>query len=384
MRVLCGGLLLWCLAIPASAQAPPGTDYSRPEHWLCRPGKTNDACAIDLTATVVAADGRLTREAFRAHPDPPIDCFYVYPTVSMDPSPSSDLTAGPEEENVVRQQFARFAAQCRTFAPLYRQVTLAGLRGTMASGARLSLDQGPGYRDVVEAWRHYLTHDNQGRGVVLIGHSQGAMVLTRLIAEEIDGTPVQPRLVSALLLGTTVPVAKGADVGGAFKHIPLCRAADQTGCIVTFAAFRATLPPPENTLFGKVTAAGLEAGCTNPAALSGGAGPLHAYLTGRGSFIASSAPQTHEWVKGGPAIETPFVSVPGLLTARCASNEHASYLEITVHADPADPRADDIAGDLGPPGRPTASWGLHLVDVNLAMGNLLDVVERQARAYTRR
>jgi hypothetical protein len=50
----------------------------------------------------------------------------------------------------------------------------------------------------------------------------------------------------------------------------------------------------------------------------------------------------------------------------------------------ADPRVDDITGDLGPPGKPLATWGLHLVDVNLAMGNLLRIVEAQSKAWTSR
>jgi hypothetical protein len=50
-------------------------------------------------------------------------------------------------------------------------------------------------------------------------------------------------------------------------------------------------------------------------------------------------------------IDTPWVSVPGLLTAQCASNEYANYLEVTVHADPSDHRTDDITGDLNGGGR---------------------------------
>ncbi len=73
--------------------------------------------------------------------------------------------------------------------------------------------------------------------------------------------------------------------------------------------------------------------------------------------------------------------MPGLLSARCATNDNATYLEITVKGDPADPRVDDITGDLGPPGGALANWGLHLVDVNLAMGNLVDIVGQQAKAY---
>jgi hypothetical protein len=181
-------------------------------------------------------------------------------------------------------------------------------------------------------------------------------------------------------MGATVPVAKSKDVGGAFKSIPLCRTASQTGCVITFASFRSTVPPPANTLFGAVTQEGLEAACTNPAALNGGSGELHAYLSTEGRTI-TGAPRTRAWVTPEPKIDTPFVSVPGLLTAKCASNEHANYLEITVHGNPSDPRTDDIGGDLGGAGAVLANWGLHLVDVNLAMGNLIDIVGQQAKAY---
>jgi hypothetical protein len=337
----------------------------------------------------VAADGKLTRETWAANPNAPIDCFYVYPTISTDPTPNSDMTADPAELNVVHQQFARFASACRPYAPLYRQVTLAGLRSQMAGGARAVLDRGLGYDDVRDAWNYYLEHDNKGRGVVLIGHSQGSYILVALIRQEIDGKPVQARMVSAILMGTTIAVPRGKDVGGAFQHVPLCREASQIGCVITYASFRSTVPPPENTLFGKVTDPNMEAACTNPAALAGGGGQLHAYLATTGRTITGATPPK-PWVsplgpsgQGGPArtIETPWVSVPGLLTARCASNEYATYLEVTVHGDPADPRVDDIVGDIGANGQVLANWGLHLVDVNLAIGNLVDIVGRQAKAY---
>ena len=73
--------------------------------------------------------------------------------------------------------------------------------------------------------------------------------------------------------------------------------------------------------------------------------------------------------------------MPGLLTAQCTSNEHASYLEITVHGDPADPRTDNIRGDLGVGNQILTDWGLHLIDVNLGMGNLVDIVRQQSRAW---
>jgi len=367
----------------ADTAPPKPNDYADGKTWLCRPGR-QDACAIDHTTTVVAADGKLSKETWTADPNAPIDCFYVYPTISTDPTPNSDMNADPAELNVIKQQFARFASKCKPYAPLYRQITLVGLRRMLAPGATVTLDQGLQYDDVKDAWNYYLKNDNKGRGVVLVAHSQGSFILNRLIHDEIDGKPIQSKLVSAILLGTTLAVPKGKDVGGSFQHVPLCHAATQTGCVITFASFRATVPPPANTLFGRVPDPAMAAACTNPAALAGGSGELRAYLDKSGRTITSNAPGK-PWVMPEQPIETPWVSVPGLLTAKCASNENASgYLEVTVHGDPADPRVDDIVGDIGVGPNVLANWGLHLVDVNLVMGNLLDIVSQQTKAYQRR
>lgn len=370
----------------APTQAPSGptaakakNDYSKADTWLCRPGR-QDACAVDLTTTVVAANGKLTEEKWKANPNAPIDCFYVYPTVSNDPTPNSDMNAGPEELSVIKHQFARFGSQCRVFAPLYRQITLTALRAGIAGKPMTGMDRALGYNDVVDAWKYYLDHDNQGRGVVLIGHSQGSGVLTALIRNEIDGKPVQDRIVSAILMGTNLPVPKGKDVGGAFQHLPLCHSASQTGCAIAYASFRANVPPPANSRFGRVAGDGNVSACVNPAALSGGSGELHAYLAAAGRGNGSSA-EPKPWVTPAQPINTPFVSVPGLLTAECVSNEKGSYLAVTVHGNPADPRADDIVGDVVTGGQVQADWGLHLIDANLAMGNLVDIVGQQAKAY---
>lgn len=380
-------LLLFSEAGCARAQtAPAKNDYSDPAAWLCLPGR-QDSCAADLSSTVITADGSMTVEKFTPNPDAPIDCFYVYPTVSLEPTPNSDMTIGPAEKRVVRTQFARFASQCRLYAPMYRQVTLAGLRSILLGNGPSAEEQKAerllAYNDVLDAWNYYLQHDNHGRGVVLIGHSQGANILMHLIQNEIDGKPAQARLISAILLGANLAVPKGKDVGGVFQKIPLCRAATQTGCVITYVSFRATSPPPENSRFGRVEIEGMVAVCTNPAALSGGSGPLHAYLpTGNSNAIVSAfVGEQPQWVTPPKSIDTLFVSVPGMLTAECESNEHGSYLAVTVHDDPSGARAHDITGDLIVAGYVLKDWGLHLIDVNEAQGNLLDIVGQQSKAY---
>jgi hypothetical protein len=336
---------------------------------------------VDLTTTIVAASGKLKRENWAANPNPRIDCFYVYPTVSTDPTPNSDMIPGTEEKGVVKAQFARFASQCRLFAPMYRQVTLTALRALLA-GTPVQADRALAYNDVLDAWNYYLEHDNKGRGVVLIGHSQGSMVLTQLIRNEIDGKPVQSRVISALLLGTSLPVPKGKDVGGAFQHMPLCHSAAQTGCVITYASFRSNVPPPANSRFGKVQGENMVSACTNPASLSGGSGALHAYMGTHGSEVVKGVEaEPGPWVSPPQPIDTPFVSVPGMLTSECISNDSGSYLAVTVHSDPGGRRAKDIVGDIVAGGQVQADWGLHLIDANLAIGNLIDIVHQEAKAY---
>jgi len=371
----------------AQAPAPPAeqtefkpNDYGDPANWLCRPGRAGDACDVDLTTTVVSADGTTTRETWAANPKAEIDCFYVYPTVSTDPGRNSDMTADPAEKNVVLQQFARFASHCRPFAPMYRQITLRGLTQRLATnGPSVPFETGVQYTDVRDAWQAYLKSDNQGRGVVLVGHSQGSYILEELIKSEIDGKPIQKQLVGAYLLGATLLTPKGKDVGGQFKQIPLCRKPGQIGCVVNFSAFRSTVPPPADSLFGRTDDPAMSGSCTNPATLGAGRAPLKAYLSGNGRTIVNTV-AVKPWA-ADKTVDTPFVSVPGLLTAECKSNAFATYLEITVNADAGDPRVDEITGDLNIGGKPNPMWGLHLIDVNLVMGNLLDNVAAQSKAY---
>ena len=370
------------VSAPGESLRGGGNDYSDSSNWLCLPAR-DDACAVDLTATVIAADGSRTLERWTANPSPPVDCFYVYPTVSQDPTPTSDMVPGPGENGVVRSQLARFASQCRVVAPLYRQFTLAALRGALTPGdgegrGMRDLDRELGYRDILDAWSYYLSEINGDRGVVLIGHSQGASVLMRLVAEEIDGTPVQDRIVSAILLGVNVSIPRGRDVGGTFRTMPLCRSATQTGCIITYSTYRSTVRPGIAGLFGRVAGPGMIAGCTNPAALGGGEAELHPYLPTAG--LGTDVP----WTSAGGPIDTEFVTLPGLLTAECVQRVRFGYLEVTVHGDPSDPRTDDIPGDVMIGGEPSRQWGLHLIDVAVAMGDLVTLVERQAESYVDR
>jgi Protein of unknown function (DUF3089) len=365
-------------ALPEGYEGYESELYGGDANWLCKPGLTDDVCHRDLDATVVNADGSTEVEPHLAAEDPPVDCFYVYPTTSADEGQNSDLEPGESEEiSTVYNQAARLTASCRVFAPLYRQGTLSSIGGGAGDAANGSW--AVAYEDVLDAFRQYVAHESDGRGFVLVGHSQGAGLLNRLVQDEIDSEPLlRDRLVSGMLIGWPVSVPEGELVGGDFDNVPLCEAADQTGCIVSFESFRSNAPPPSGSLFGRSRTEGQRAACTNPASLGGGAAPLRPYfavdqpdgaLLGGGDAVPfADAARTSE-------ITTPFVTYPDLVSAECAQEGEYTYLSLTVDADPADPRTDDIGGDLTP------EWGMHLVDVNVAMGDLVDLVASQGEAY---
>jgi len=99
--VSCGGESK--MAAP-STTAGPSTTASPPAPsntvWLCRPGLADNPCESDLTTTVVSVDGTSTTEAAAPAKDPPIDCFYVYPTVSSQQTENANLNIDPEEKAV--------------------------------------------------------------------------------------------------------------------------------------------------------------------------------------------------------------------------------------------------------------------------------------------
>lgn len=363
------------LAAPTSIVAPYTSEiYSDPAHWTCRPDMT-DTCDDDTSVTMINADGTTEVETFTPDPDAPVDCFYAYPTASEDVTLNSDLIAGREKEVAV-QQAARLSTSCRMFAPTYRSVTLAGLFNPAMPGDRTQAWLTP-FEDIKDAWNHYLANDNQGRGVILLAHSQGTGQLVRLLKEVIDPNEEQRSiLISAIMLGGAVAVPEGEDIGAAMQNIPLCGTNEQTECIITYASFRDTAPPPANAYFGKPGGMGQPspegemAGCTNPAALSGGSGVL------KSAFV------TADWAFADPAlaasITTPFMGFPDLLEAECVYENGFSYLEIHTNADPADPRADAFKGDLSP------EWGTHAVDWEVASLNILDVVNDQIAVWLAR
>src|SRR5204863_542005 len=141
-------------------------------------------CKRGLKTTLISPSGeKLGVKNPKTHGRRKVDCFYVYPTVSDQQGQNANLHIDPEERSIALYQAARYSQYCRVYAPMYRQLTIGGI-GASPSAAVPALKAA--YKEVVAAWKDYLAHFNHGRGVVLIGHSQGSGHLTQLIRTQID------------------------------------------------------------------------------------------------------------------------------------------------------------------------------------------------------
>ena len=350
-------------------------EYFDETMWLCRPGMAADQCLVNgLDATAVHPDGALEVVPHPRGEEPAIDCFYVYPTVHLTDPPGNhtDFSDISLELDPLLSQAARFNPACRIFAPLYRQITLATFGDT---DAERYLDVA--YADVRTAFLTYMDSYNRGRPFVIMGHSQGTFMVSRLLQEEIDPSPaLRQQLVVALLVGGAVTVPEGRTVGGTFANIPLCTTAAETGCAIAYRTYAEGFPPENGS--NVQGPEGMDTACTNPAALGGGRAVL------RQSYFPTVVNQPlFRLQQPDPRIETPFVLYEGLYTAECVKDDrNRSYLEIGLAHQPGDVRENPIP--FGHVVLAPSFLGTHILDYNFTLGDLLTLVDAKAEAMRRR
>jgi hypothetical protein len=365
------GLLVAAALAPAASRASVV--------WLCHPGMPagSDPCEIPLDTTTIASSGNRTvvtparvTEARR-----PVDCFYVYPTVSNQAGPNATQTRAPEVVSETEYQAAGFSSVCRMFAPIYRQVTVPSIVFNGIPGPPMNA----AYADVLEAWQSYLAHDNDGRGVILIGHSQGSLLLRQLIRTQIDPNPSLRRLlVGAILLGGQVTTRAGQTTGGDFQHTPICTQRGQFGCVVAYSTF--PKDPDSSSLygdsstdnlsgaFGEPHGADYEVACTDPGLLSGDTGPF--------PLTVPTAPFAPGLIAGAIANNTG--TVPSASTTWVSNWEYTGGCQTINghHVYRYNPVGSSRAMKEFPPG-----FGTHLLDFNLGPDRLVAIAALQTHAW---
>ena len=336
--------------------------YADDAVWHCRPDLADDICDGELSATSVAADGSLSEIRLDPALDPGFDCFYVYPTLdySQEPGNRSFDEPNPLEAVTIEFQAAWFGSLCDLYVPRYRQATIGSYDEARVGDLHDAEPFAVAYDDVADSFRHYMAAWNEGRPVVLLGHSQGSHHLIKLLQEEFDeATAMRGQLISALLVGPTgrVRVPEGEVVGGSFANLPLCTAADEVGCVIAFDSYAATEPPQRQSEADD----GNSPACVNPTELVDGDGRLEASFFGR-------------TVEG---VTTATEVIEDYYTADCVLNE-GGFLHLSIDADP-EPGDSRALGHID--ARTADSESLHVADYNFALGDLLSIVESQAAAY---
>jgi hypothetical protein len=230
------GLGLYIIAVFALSMAAAASASAAETVWLCKPGLAHDPCTRSLTTTVVQTSGETSIQHTKAARNPPINCFYVYPTVSEQVTANANLEIEANETQIAVTQASQFSSQdCSVYAPMYPQLTLKAIN---EPGGITPERFATAYAGVLQAWNEFLAKYDNGKGVVLIGHSQGAWMLIQLLKEQVDTNPAERKLlVSALPLGGNVLVPEGKLVGGDFQNIPACQEAIQTGCVIAYSTF---------------------------------------------------------------------------------------------------------------------------------------------------
>jgi hypothetical protein len=355
----------------------PGSAAGRPPYeiasaWLCRPDLPLDACRGDLDATELRPDGTTAVIPFVPAASPSVDCFYVYPTVDMGMFPGNhgDFADLSRMNEVAKAQVARFGRVCRVFAPLYRQVTIGTYFAPATTREELLAIA---FSDVLEAFRWYLAHAQATQKVVLVGHSQGAEMIIRLLRTFFDDdSALRARLVVAMPIGSDLEVPDGQVSGGTLASVPLCRTPDEPGCIVTFRTYPAnrearswTPPPPP----------GHHLACVNPADV---AGNERHWLSGA---TLPTRSRFRDRLPGSEWAKTPFLVMPDFYAARCMVGPNGfHYLAVEPATGPGDTRKSPVDFDL-------ALWrtrlGMHLLDMQLSQGDLVSLVARKVAALAR-
>ena len=249
--------------------------YSRPGIGVSDPARWQPAYAADRGVLPTPAD-----------PQQRFAVFFVHPTSYLNrASWNAPLENGgdPEAERIARVYLrgmaSPFNAASEIWAPRYRQATMGAFL-TDAPEGKQAIDAA--YADVREAFRYFLSSVDPETPIVLAGHSQGALHLKRLLAEEIKGSPVAARLVAAYVIGWPVSTLHDLPVMG----IPACAAPDQTGCVISWSSF-AEPAEPAMVLDAYATMPALDGQkpgsdpmlCTNPlTGTPGGAAPATANL----------------------------------------------------------------------------------------------------------
>jgi len=241
---------------PFEAQAAVrAAAYADATMWIARPDKPGNPALW-------------TPPGYKPAAAPQAALFFIHPTSYLERTrwnaPLDDQVANERAALFLRGQASAFNESAAIWAPRYRQATFGAFL-TNEQAARQALDLA--YGDVLAAFDAFLAQVGPDRPIILAGHSQGALHLTRLLRERIAGTTLAARVVAAYVVGW--PVSRSADLPA--LGLPECRAPGQRGCLLSWQSFGEPADPSlildtfdASTGFTGAARRGTALVCTNP------------------------------------------------------------------------------------------------------------------------
>ncbi len=324
--------------------AMPANAYANRAMWFARPGLTNTP--VDWLPPGVERTGPGEAEIFFIHPTSFVGTDRW--NAALD-----DGETNARAQVFLRGQASAFSAAGRVWAPRYRQATFGAFL-TSEAAATQALDLA--YGDVAAAFDRFLAEADPKRPIILAGHSQGALHLTRLLREKVTGTALGRRIVAAYVVGW--PVSKATDLNA--LGMPECATADQTGCLLSWQSFADPADPTlilerydASTGFDGRPRGGTPMVCTNP--LTGTADAQAPASANAGTLIPDKALEN-------------ATMTPGLVPASCGAR---GFLSI-----------GDSPPDLGPYVLPGNNW--HVYDYSLFWANVRADAVRRLAAWKQR
>jgi hypothetical protein len=199
---------------------PNGPDYAKLENWIARP-EIADNPSEWLPPSTPANESR------------PAAIFYIHPTTYLERDRwNAPLVGNSDSETrlrlFVQSQASTFTSAGRVWAPRYRQAAYGAFL-LKSEDAQKALDLA--FSDLDAAFREFLSSIPASEPIILAGHSQGALHLTRLL--ERHGAGLKGRIVAAYVVGWPVSVTADLPAMG----LPACTRPDEAGCVLSWQSF---------------------------------------------------------------------------------------------------------------------------------------------------
>jgi hypothetical protein len=195
-------------------------DYSDLNYWAAHPSKWDPSDSVPQPLRNEIQDSTA-------------DVFFLHPTTYTRKKKMKGQNAAIDDAYInaktdyssLLYQASVFNNQCRVFAPRYRQAHIKTFfeKDKQKKDAAFDL----AYQDLKNAFEYYLKTWNQGRPLIIAGHSQGSLLAERLLKEYIEGKPLKNKLVAAYIIGWPVPK-------DFFTSLKMCEDSLQTGCICSW------------------------------------------------------------------------------------------------------------------------------------------------------